>query len=148
MKSVSQDTLDAILRNRKDQADDIGTNQPPTSRATPKKLCIFCDGNHYASACPNYTTLRAGSARAEQRIKCTRWSFDKDHLATACKSKSVCYYCNCYYWVWSPPYGDLPSPIYNVGENKAGKRKAIQDFHKKPCPLLVVLVLRRTLLKW
>ncbi|VDP26179.1 unnamed protein product [Heligmosomoides polygyrus] len=55
----------------------------------PKKLCIFCNDQHWASNCTSFKTLSARRERAQKLGKCERCLYDADHLVTSCSTEAL-----------------------------------------------------------
>lgn len=139
-----QNALDAVLERMENiermVMEGANPSQQLTSRAPPKQLCIFCDGDHYASACPNYMTLSARSAWAEQRKKCIRYLFDKDHLANVDLSQFATIVKRTA-WLSSIATTQRSAITSSQRRWKQNWRKKGNTIFskKKTCPLLVVL---------
>ncbi|MFH4977642.1 hypothetical protein AB6A40_004351 [Gnathostoma spinigerum] len=69
------------------------TEMKEKERKPPRTGCAFCSDNHWADACPNYTTLKERFDRARQlRIcfKCLR----PGHNQINCERNATCYHCS------------------------------------------------------
>ncbi|XP_065180165.1 uncharacterized protein LOC135810600 [Sycon ciliatum] len=63
-----------------------------TSKAKPKRVCVFCSSEaHFSDECNKYTTVEARKSVAKQRcFKCLR----SGHSVHDCSSKRRCFYCH------------------------------------------------------
>ncbi|EYC46097.1 hypothetical protein Y032_0408g928 [Ancylostoma ceylanicum] len=69
-------------------------NSPEQGRSGMRSpICIFRNGDYWATQCRGFESLEARCMRLREIGKCERCLRNNDHLVTSCNARSTCFYC-------------------------------------------------------